>query len=101
MDRALGRNGNSGEPADQALADFASTPAGVLLLDVQNEVFRLKRQLVGIAVGSPTSVGEPLNPSFLIATEFFVAVFGENPNPPPHSPHRPAGGRGSHKLHPF
>jgi hypothetical protein len=32
MDRAFGRNRNTGKSGDQALADFASTPVGVLML---------------------------------------------------------------------
>src|SRR5271156_5133593 len=38
VDGTFGRVGNSGEPAQQALAGFTSTPAGVLVLYVQDEV---------------------------------------------------------------
>jgi hypothetical protein len=73
MDGTFGWNGYAGEPADQALSDFPCTPAGVLPLHVQNEVLHLKRQLMGIPIGTAASVGEPLNPAFLVAIEDLVA----------------------------
>ena len=73
VDGAFGRDGNTREPAKQALTDFASTPAGVLPLDVQNVVLHLKRKLVGIAIGTTASVGKPVNAAFLIAIEDLVA----------------------------
>ena len=39
MNGTFRRDGNTGEPPQQALTDFASTPAGVLVLYVQDEVF--------------------------------------------------------------
>jgi hypothetical protein len=36
MDGTFGRDGNTREPAQQALTDFASTPAGVLVLYVRS-----------------------------------------------------------------
>src|SRR6266480_4443728 len=66
MDRAFGRNSHSGEPPDEALPDFTSTPAGVLALDVQNVVFNLKRKLTAKAIGSATPVRQSLDPAFLI-----------------------------------
>jgi hypothetical protein len=38
----------------------------VLVLDVQNVILDLKAKLVGIAIGTPASVGEPVNAAFLI-----------------------------------
>src|SRR6266702_2730444 len=50
MDGALGRDGNSGESAQEALANLAGTPARVLALHVQDEVFHLEGKLIRIAV---------------------------------------------------
>jgi hypothetical protein len=79
MDGAFGRDGNPGKPADQALADFASTPAGVLLFHIQDKVLHLKRKLVSVAIGTSASVGEPVNATFLIAIEDLVAGLTGNP----------------------
>src|SRR5215469_13790647 len=91
VDRALGRDRNSGEPAKQALADFASTPAGVLALDIQNVVLDLKRKLVGVAIRTSASVREPLNAAFLIAIEYLVAGLAGDPKLPAKFRHRLAG----------
>src|SRR5487761_249837 len=99
MDGALGGNGNARESADQALANFASTPGGVLTLHVQNEVLYLKRKLVGVAIRTPASVGEPLNTAFLITIEDLVTGLTGNPKLSQEPPHRPAAQRASHKLH--
>src|SRR6266478_5648804 len=64
--------GDTGEPADQALSDLTSTPGGVLALHVQDIVLHLKRKLVGIPIGTPASVGQPLNVTFLIAIEDLI-----------------------------
>jgi len=69
----LAGRGISEESTEQALANFASTPAGVLVLDVQNVVLDLKGKLVGLAIATPASVGEPVNAAFLIAIEDLVA----------------------------
>src|SRR5215472_4505555 len=91
MDGALGWYGNTGEPAKQALTDFASTPAGVLALDVQNVVLYLKRKLVGVAIRTSASVRESLNAAFLIAIEDLVAGLAGDPKLPAKFRHRLAG----------
>ena len=73
MNGAFGRDGNTGKSADQAFADFSRTPAGVLVLHIQNKVFHLERKLVGVAVPTAAPVCEPLNAAFLIAIEDLVA----------------------------
>ncbi len=60
MDGALGRDRNSRESAQEALANLAGTPAWVLALHVQDEVFHLEGKLIRIAVGSSASVRQPL-----------------------------------------
>jgi hypothetical protein len=73
MDGTFGWNGYAGEPANQALTDFASTPAGVLVLYVQDEVFHLERKSVGVAIRTSSSVREPLHAAFLVAIEDLAA----------------------------
>src|ERR1700684_2128454 len=91
VDGTFGRAGNSGEPAQQALADFASTPAGVLVLYVQDEIFDLERKSVGVAIRTSASVREPLHAAFLITIEDLIEGLAGNPNLPAKSPHRLAG----------
>jgi hypothetical protein len=45
----------------------------VLALYVQDEVFDLKRKLVGVAIRTPASVREPLHAAFLITIEDLIA----------------------------
>src|ERR1700676_1098653 len=73
MDGAFGGDGDVGESAEEALANLAGTPAGVLTLHVQNIVFHLEGKLVGVAIGTPASSGQSLHPRFLAAIEDFVA----------------------------
>ena len=75
MDGAFGGDGNTGEPARQTLADFASAPAGMLTLHIQNVVLDLKRKLVSVTIGTSASVREPVNPAFLVTIEDLVAGF--------------------------
>jgi hypothetical protein len=82
VDGALGRDGNTGEPAGQALANFASTPAGMLPFHVENVVLDLKGKLVSVTIGTPASVREPMNPAFLVTIEDLVASFARNPELP-------------------
>src|SRR5229473_8426594 len=90
MDRTFGRDRHSGEPPDQTLPDFTSTPAAVLALDVQNVVFNLKRKLTAKAIGSATPIRQSLDPAFLIAIKDLVAGFAGNPKLPAEFRHRVA-----------
>src|SRR6202041_3126226 len=91
MDGTFGRAGNTGEPAQQALPDFASTPAGVLVLYVQDEVFDLERKSVGVAIRASASVGQPLNAAFLITIEDLIAGLAGDAKLSAKSRHRLAG----------
>src|SRR5690349_1784058 len=82
MDGAFGGDGNTREPARQTLADFASAPAGMLTLHIQDVVLDLKRKLVSVTIGTPASVREPVNAAFLVAIEDLVAGFARNPELP-------------------
>src|SRR5947209_13516067 len=91
MDGALGRDGNSGESAQQALANLAGTPARVLALHVQDEVFHLEGKLIPIAVGSSASVRQPLHPTLLVPIEDLVAGLTGDSKLPPEFRHALAG----------
>src|SRR5713101_2918410 len=101
MNGAFGRYRDTGEPADQALSDLTSTPGGVLALHVQDIVLHLKRKLVGIPIGTPASVGQPLNATFLIAIEDLITRLAGDRELSAEFRHRLAGSPASHKLQPF
>src|SRR5258707_9788152 len=98
MDRAFGRDFDTGEPPDQALADLTSTPGGVLALNVQDKVFNLKGKLMGIPTRTPAPVRQPLNAAFLVTIQDFVAGLAGDPKLPAEFRHRLAGEPASHKL---
>jgi hypothetical protein len=79
MDRAFGRDRNARESAEQALGNLSSTPAGVLALHVQDEIFHLEGKLVGVAIWAAAAVGQPLNATFLIAIKELLAGLTGNP----------------------
>src|SRR5260370_1938711 len=94
MDRAFGRDFDTGEPPDQALADLPGTPGGVLALNVQDKVLNLKGKLMGIPTRTPAPVRQPLNAAFLVTIQDFVAGLAGDPKLParvPPSPRRLAG----------
>src|ERR1700692_2203805 len=91
MDGTFRRDGNTGEAAQQALTDFASTPAGVLVLYVQDEIFDLERKLIGIAERTSASVRESLHAAFLITIENLIAGLAGDPKLPAKFRHRLAG----------
>src|SRR5574340_1014633 len=91
MNGALGGDGNAGKSTEQALANLSRTPAGMLALHVQDEVFHLEGQLVGVAIGAAASVGQPLNAALLIAIENLVPGFARDPELSAEFRHRLAG----------
>src|SRR5947207_449070 len=91
MDGAFGRDLDAGESADQALADLAGAPTGVLTLYVENVVLHLKGELMSIAIGTPASIRQPLHPTFLIAIEDFIPGFAGDPELPAQFRHWLAG----------
>lgn len=82
MDGAFGRDLDVGEAAAQALADFTSAPTGVLVLHVQDEVLHLKGKLMGIAIGTAASIGQPMHSAFLIMIEGLVTGLARDPELP-------------------
>src|ERR1700693_6518645 len=101
MDGAFGRNLDVGEAAAQALADFTSTPAGVLVLHVQDVVLHLKGQLLGVAIGTATPIRQPLNSAFLIAVEDLVTGLAGDSELPAQFRHAFARQSASPKLQSF
>src|SRR5215469_9504005 len=101
MDGALGGNLDAGESAQQALADFTSTPAGMLVLDVENVVLHLKGELMGIAIGATAPIRQPLDPTFVITIEYLIPGFAGDPELPAQFRHGLTGQPASHKFKPF
>src|ERR1700681_4747151 len=91
MNGAFGRYRDTGEPADQALADLTSSPGGVLALHVQDKVLHLKRKLVGIPIGTPAPVGQPFDPGILVTIKDLVACLAGDPELSAEFRHRFAG----------
>src|ERR1700704_6005045 len=89
MNGAFGGDLDAGESADEPLADFAGTPAAVLAFDVENKILHLKRKLMSIAVGAPTSIRQPLEAAFPIAIENLVTGLTSNSKFPAKFRHRP------------
>jgi hypothetical protein len=61
------------QPSEEALPDLAGAPIGFLVLGRYDGRFDLLGQLVGIAMGAPGTIREPLQPAFFIALEDLVA----------------------------
>src|ERR1700750_3006665 len=78
VDGALGWDFYVGKSSGQALANFASTPAGVLAFQVQDVVLHLKRQLVGVVMRTSASVRQTLHAAVLIAIEDLVTGLAGN-----------------------
>src|ERR1700724_976727 len=98
MDGAIGGDPDIGESANQALSDLTSAPAGVLALNVEDVVLNLKRELMGIPIGTPAPVGQTLNPALLVALEELVPGFAGDPELSAEFRHGLAGDPASHKL---
>jgi len=63
----------------------------MLLLHVQNVVRDLEMKSVGVAIGTPASVGQPLHAAFPIAIEDLVAGSAGDAKLPAKFRHRLAG----------
>src|SRR5215472_14468030 len=99
MDRAPCGEGSIGKPAPQALTNFPRAPAGVLALHVEDEVFDLKGQLVGVAIRPPAAIGEPLKAALLIPIDDLIAGLARDPKRAAQVRHRLARQPPSDKLH--
>src|SRR5580704_19727996 len=66
MNGASGGNAHvAGKPSDQELADLASAPMRLVVLEGQDQAFDLLRELVGIAHRPPRTVVEGLEAMLL------------------------------------
>jgi hypothetical protein len=63
----------------------------MLALHVENEILHLKRQLMRVTVGTPASVGKPLNAAFLVTIEDLLAGLAGDTELPAQFRHRFAG----------
>src|ERR1700693_2473948 len=61
------------QSSEEALPGLAGAPVGFLALSRYDGRFDLLGQLVGIAVGAPGTIREPLQSAFLITLEDLVA----------------------------
>src|ERR1039458_7534159 len=64
VNRALGRRADRWEPPDQPLPNLRGSPVWPRLLDLQDQLLHLKRELVGLPIGPATSVGKGFQPTF-------------------------------------
>src|SRR5437667_2269301 len=98
MDSAFGRDRDAREAANQALADLAGAPTGVLALHVQDVVLHLKGELVGIAIRTAAAIGQPLHSAFLVTIEYLIASLAGDAKLPTKFRHRFAAEPASHEL---
>src|SRR5215472_12955202 len=100
MDRAFGGELDPRESPRQALSDLARTPAGMLVLDVEDIVLHLKGESIRIPIRTPAPVGQPLNSAFLVVIEDLVPSLTGDSEFPAEFRHRLARQSPSHKLKP-
>src|SRR5580693_1039900 len=65
----------AGQSSEEALPDLAGAPVRFLTLGRYDGRFDLLGQLIGIAVGAPGPIREPLQSAFLITLEDLVPGF--------------------------
>src|SRR5271154_1579385 len=66
------------QPSEEALPDLAGAPVGFLALGCHDGRFDLLGQLIGISMGAPGAICEPLQTAFLIAVDDLVASFARD-----------------------
>ncbi len=62
----------------ELLADLGRTPVRVLLLETNNQLLDLHRQLASLAVGSAATVGQAIDATIFITIEDLVAGLAGN-----------------------
>src|ERR1700730_138530 len=82
MDGAFRRDGDAGEPPEQALSDLTGAPAAMLALHVQDVVLHLKGKFVGIPKGTSAPIGQSLHPAFLVARPPGASTCADTAEPP-------------------
>ena len=73
------------------LANLTRTPAGVFALNVQNVVFYLEGEFIGIPIGTSAPVRQALNTPLLVAIEDLVTCLARNAELPAEFRRRLAG----------
>src|ERR1700730_8750231 len=91
VDGAFGGNRNARKSPEQALANFSRTPAGMLAFHVQDEIFHLKGELVGVAIRAAAPVSQALHTALLITIENLVTGFARDAELPAEFRHLLAG----------
>src|SRR5947207_4634643 len=66
VDGAFGRAMNLRIAPGQNFPDLRSSPRGFFTFDAQDFLFQLDRKLIGIPIGSPSTVTETIQPYFLV-----------------------------------
>ena len=87
VDGADGGTGQCRIPAPEALADLRRSPARILLLELDDQLLDLHRELVGVPVGPPAAVGQPVQAAVLVASVYFVAGLAGNAELPAEAGH--------------
>src|SRR5437879_11145914 len=74
VDSAAGRNLNlTGKTTQQAFADLACAPVGLLPFEAEDGGLHLLRQLVAVTPGSARTVGQSFQTGFFVTIENLVA----------------------------
>src|ERR1700722_15184543 len=89
------------QSSEEALPDLAGAPVGFLALGCYDGRFDLLGQLVGIAVGAPGTIREPLQSAFLITIEDLVASLAGDPELPAQTGHALAVLEPNHETYAF
>src|ERR1700680_1313759 len=101
MHGADGRGVDLGGLATQAFADFRSTPAGVLLLELHDRLLDLKGELPDVPRGSRESLRQPLDAAVLVALEDLVAGLARDLELPAQHRHLVPVQQPGHELQPL
>ena len=80
--RARGRGVDVGVEPAELLANLRSAPTRLLLFERDDELLDLKGQPIGVPIGPPRAVGEPLEPHILVALKDLVAGLARDPERP-------------------
>src|SRR5512143_471443 len=75
------------QSSKEALPDLAGAPVGFLALGGDDGGFDLLGQSVGVTVGTPSTIGEPLQPTFLIAVDNLITGLARDSELPEQSGH--------------
>ncbi len=72
MDGTFGRRGHRREMGHQPLTDLGRAPMGPFLLDLQNQLFNLEWQFIGLAIRSAATVCKSFQTTFPVSVDDLV-----------------------------